>query len=68
MTVGSLIRRLRLEHARQRLTNPRDDHLSVTDIAHACGFADLPTFSHGFKQQYQESPSTHRRRSQLTSP
>lgn len=68
MTVGSLIRRLRLEHARRRLTDPHDDHLSVTDIAHACGFADLPTFSHGFKQQYQESPSIHRRRSRLTGP
>jgi AraC family transcriptional regulator, positive regulator of tynA and feaB len=62
LTVGSLIRRLRLEHARQRLVDPRDDHLSVTDIAYACGFADLPTFSHGFKQTYQESPSTYRRR------
>ena len=66
MTVGSLIRRLRLEHARQRLLDPRDDQLSVTDIALACGFADLPTFSHGFKQQYQESPSSYRRRSKLT--
>jgi AraC-like DNA-binding protein len=62
LTVGSLIRRLRLEHARQRLNDPRDDHLSVTDIAYACGFADLPTFSHGFKQTYHESPNTYRRR------
>lgn len=62
LTVGSLIRRLRLEHARQRLVDPRDDHLSVTDIAYACGFADLPTFSHGFKQTYQESPRNYRRR------
>ena len=62
LTVGSLIRRLRLEHARQRLIDPRDDHLSVTDIAYACGFADLPTFSHGFKQTYHESPSSYRRR------
>ena len=36
--------------------------LTVTDIAYACGFADLPTFSHAFKQTYQESPSTYRRR------
>jgi AraC family transcriptional regulator, positive regulator of tynA and feaB len=62
LTVGSLIRRLRLEHARQRLTDPHDDHLSVTDVACACGFADLPTFSHGFKQTYGESPSAYRRR------
>jgi AraC-like DNA-binding protein len=63
LTVGSLIRRLRLAHARLRLSSPRDAHLSVTDIAHACGFVDLPTFSHGFKQEYHESPSTYRRRS-----
>jgi AraC family transcriptional activator of tynA and feaB len=60
---GSLIRRLRMAHARLRLSSPHDAHLSVTDIAHACGFVDLPTFSHGFKQEYQESPSTYRRRS-----
>ena len=62
LTVGTLVRRLRFEHARQRLVDPHDDHLSVTDIAYACGFADLPTFSHGFKQAYQESPIAYRRR------
>lgn len=67
LTVGSLIRRLRLEHARQRLVDPRDGHLSVTEIAHDCGFVDLPTFSRGFKHEFQESPSTYRRRSGLTS-
>lgn len=62
MSVGSLVRRLRLEHARHRLVDPCDGHLSVTEIAHACGFADLPTFSRGFKQRYHESPSSYRRR------
>jgi AraC-like DNA-binding protein len=62
MTVGALIRRLRLAHARQRLVDPRSGHLSITEIAHACGFADLPTFSHVFKLQYHESPSSYRRR------
>lgn len=62
MTVGSLIRRLRLTHARGRLSDPREDHLSVTDIAHGCGFSDLPTFSRRFKQEYHESPSSFRRR------
>lgn len=63
-TVGSLVRTLRLAHARQRLADPRDAHLSVTEIAHACGFADLPTFSRGFKLEYHESPSVYRRRLQ----
>lgn len=68
LTVGSLIRTLRLAHARQRLADPRDADLSVTEIAHACGFADLPTFSRGFKIEYQESPSTYRRRSGVRAP
>ncbi|WP_165922225.1 AraC family transcriptional regulator [Pseudonocardia endophytica] len=63
MSVGSLIRTLRLAHARQRLADPRDAGLSLTEIAAACGFADLPTFSRGFKTEFQESPSTYRRRS-----
>jgi AraC family transcriptional regulator, positive regulator of tynA and feaB len=62
MTVGTLIRTLRLAYARQRLCDPADAHLSVTEIAHACGFADLPTFSRGFKLEYQESPTSYRRR------
>ncbi len=68
MTVGSLIRSLRLAHARQRLTDPHDADLSVTEIAHACGFADLPTFSRGFKIEYQESPSSYRRRRGVRAP
>lgn len=62
MTVGSLIRMLRLAHARQRLADPCDADLSVTDIAYACGFTDLPTFSRRFKAEYHESPSDYRRR------
>ena len=68
MTVGSLVRTLRLAHARQRLADPRDAHLSVTEIAYACGFADLPTFSRGFKLEYQESPSIYRRRCGVRAP
>lgn len=63
LTVGALIRKLRLAHARRRLADPRDRHLSVTDIAVACGFGDLPTFSHAFKQEYGETPTSYRRRS-----
>ncbi|GAA4800391.1 helix-turn-helix domain-containing protein [Actinomycetospora chlora] len=61
-TVGALIRRRRLEHARRRLLDPRDADLSLTEIAHACGFADLASFSRRFKLEFHEPPATYRRR------
>lgn len=68
LTVGSLTRTLRLAHARQRLADPHEADLSITEIACACGFADLPSFSRGFKLEYQESPSSYRRRSGMRAP
>lgn len=64
-TVGALIRRRRLEHARRRLLDPRDAGLSLTEIAHACGFSDLASFSRGFKLRYHEPPGSYRRRAGL---
>lgn len=64
-TVGALIRRRRLELARRRLLDPRDADVSLTEIAHACGFADLASFSRRFKLEYHESPGTYRRRAGL---
>jgi AraC family transcriptional activator of tynA and feaB len=65
-TVGALIRRRRLEHARRRLLDPRDAGRSLTEIAHACGFADLASFSRRFKVEFHESPGTYRRRAGLS--
>ena len=62
LTVRALIRRLRLAHARQRLVDPRHGHRTVTEIALASGFADLPTFSRGFKLEYRETPTSYRHR------
>jgi AraC family transcriptional regulator, positive regulator of tynA and feaB len=64
-TVGALIRRRRLEHARRRLLDPRDADLSLTEIAHSCGFADLASFSRRFKIEFHEPPATYRRRAGL---
>lgn len=62
LSVSALIRTRRLQHARRRLLDPRDAALSLTEIAHASGFADLASFSRRFKQEFHEAPATYRRR------
>ncbi|MCD2195180.1 helix-turn-helix domain-containing protein [Actinomycetospora endophytica] len=64
-TVGALIRRRRLEHARRRLLDPRAADLSLTEIAHSCGFVDLASFSRRFKLEFHEPPGSYRRRAGL---
>lgn len=64
-SVGALIRRRRLQQARRRLLDPRDADVSLTQIAHACGFADLASFSRRFKQEFHEAPGSYRRRAGL---
>ena len=55
--------RLRLERAREMLTNPRFAAWSVTDIALACGFRDHAHFTRRFKERYGQPPSLLRRAS-----
>ncbi|MDL5154400.1 helix-turn-helix domain-containing protein [Actinomycetospora termitidis] len=62
LSVGALIRRRRLQLARRRLLDPRAADASLTEIAHACGFADLASFSRRFKQEFHEAPGAYRRR------
>ena len=47
----------RLERARQDLTDPRLQHLSVTAIGFNWGFKDAAHFSRAFKQQFGGTPS-----------
>lgn len=55
------IRTIRLSWARQKL-NIFGNELSITDIAHGCGFSHLGRFSDYYRQIYGESPSETRRR------
>ncbi len=55
--------RLRLERARDMLTNPRFAAWGVTDIALACGFRDHAHFTRRFKARYGQPPSVLRRAS-----
>ncbi len=49
---------LKLEHAKSLLVST---DLSITDVAHACGFADEYYFSRVFKKHHSLSPSAFRR-------
>ncbi len=51
-------RRLRLERGRELLAY---SHLSVAEIATACGFAEVASFSHAFTRQFGMPPSRARR-------
>lgn len=53
----STLRRLRLELAAQLLLDPS---LTVTQVAHACGYSDVRPFSTAFKRHHGRTPSTHR--------
>jgi AraC family transcriptional regulator len=57
-SVGELVRRLRLEHARALLAET-DRRLS--DVALSTGFADQSHFSRSFKRRFGVTPGTYRR-------
>lgn len=55
---SALLRRLRLEQAQRML---RSTHMTVQDVAVACGFADVGTFTRAYRQKYGKTPGTNRR-------
>lgn len=61
MSPATAYRRLRLRYAHWLIGNT---DRSVTEIAHAAGFADCAHFSRQFKETYGSSPSGQRRRSE----
>ncbi len=57
-TVGSYIRRIRLDKAAFRLCNSK---ATVTDIALAAGYDTPAAFSRAFREQYGRTPSDYKR-------
>lgn len=57
MTVGQMLRKVRLERVRELLLKA-DSTSSVMDIAHACGYINLGDFARQYRQKYGELPST----------
>ena len=51
---------LRLQKARRMLTDRRNDHLKVSDIAFACGFNEVSYFNRCFRRRYGDAPLGHR--------
>ena len=57
-SVGELVRRLRIEHARRLLT---ESERGLSEIALTTGFADQSHFTRAFKQRVGVSPGEYRR-------
>jgi AraC-like DNA-binding protein len=54
----STLRRLRLELAAQLLLDPA---VTVTEVAHACGYSDVRPFSTAFRRHHGRPPTAFRR-------
>jgi AraC-like DNA-binding protein len=57
-SIMTTLRRLRLELAAQLLLDPS---LTITEVAHACGYSDVRPFSTAFRRHYGRTPGEHRR-------
>lgn len=64
-TLGSYVRRLRLERAARQL---RSSSQSITEIALTAGYATPAAFSKAFKQHFAVTPSTIRQEHLIVSP
>ena len=51
---------LRLQQARAMLADPRYDRLRVADIAHRCGFGEIPYFNRAFRRRFGATPTQFR--------
>jgi AraC-like DNA-binding protein len=49
---------LRLQRARSILSDQRSGRLRIAEIAHACGFNEVPYFNRCFRRRFGESPSS----------
>ncbi|GAA4240625.1 hypothetical protein GCM10022254_66040 [Actinomadura meridiana] len=61
-TPRELIREERLRVVRDRLRNPFDVNVTITDLAHATGFSSASALSHAFRRRFGVSPRELRQR------
>lgn len=57
VTTQQYVNRIRLEQARELLSDPS---LQVSEVAYQCGFDDVASFSRAFRRTYGKSPSQYR--------
>jgi AraC-like DNA-binding protein len=60
-SIAAYLRSRRLELARDRLRDSRHAHLSIADLAYACGFDTLSTFNRQFRAVFGTVPRDWRR-------
>jgi AraC-like DNA-binding protein len=63
-TFGRELARVRLERARELLSDPRCTDLSIGEIAARCGFAEASHFARCFRGSFGMAPTDYRRRLQ----
>jgi AraC-like DNA-binding protein len=51
---------MRLQTAREMLSNPRHDRLKVSEIAYACGFNEVSYFNRCFRRRFGATPTQYR--------
>jgi AraC-like DNA-binding protein len=59
-SVAASIWQQRLEKAAERLSDPVNRHISLSEVAFRCGFADQAHFSRRFRDQFGVSPREYR--------
>jgi AraC-like DNA-binding protein len=62
VTFSERVLELRLMKTRAMLSSPRYDHLTITEVALACGFGDVSYFNRCFRRRFGASPSSMRGR------
>jgi AraC-like DNA-binding protein len=60
VTFSERVVELRLMKTREMLSSPRYDHLTITELALACGFGDLSYFNRCFRRRFGASPRSMR--------
>jgi AraC family transcriptional activator of tynA and feaB len=64
-TFGRELLRVRLERARDLLSDPRHGHVPIGEVASRCGFADASHFARRFRHTFGAAPNDFRRRYRL---
>jgi AraC family transcriptional regulator, positive regulator of tynA and feaB len=64
-TFGRELLRVRLERARDLLSDPRHDHVPIGEVASRCGFAEASHFARRFRHTFGAAPNDFRRRHRL---
>lgn len=67
MNFFDFVNRYRIQHAQTQLTDPKQQHLSILDIAMLAGFNSKTAFYNAFKRYSRCTPSAFRQRHQVSS-